>query len=389
MKVKRSLCLDVPPQRDQSSPPSSAPRLRERLAAALSVALLSSCVSGPPTVAPGPDAGTARALIDRLLPGNVTDRAGWVGDLYSGFAALSIEPSRERICAVVAVIEQESNFSIDPPVPGLGATALREIDERADRAGVPKLIVHAALDLRSSSGPSYEQRIRSARTEKDLSDIFEDFIGRVPLGRTLFESRNPVRTRGPMQVNIAFASSYAAEHPYPYPMSSSLDDELFTRRGSVYFGMAHLLGYRAPYDRYLYRFADFNAGQYSSRNAAFQTALGGIAGMRVVPDGALVPHDGNAGAPGNTEIAVRKIDNRLHLGADAIHAELEYGRSQEFERTDLYTGVFALAERTKGGPLPKAVVPRIVLRGPKITHALTTDWYARRVDWRFGRCLKR
>jgi len=27
----------------------------------------------------------------------------------------------------------------------------------------------------------------------------------VPLGRTLFAESNPIRTRGPMQVNVAFA----------------------------------------------------------------------------------------------------------------------------------------------------------------------------------------
>ena len=49
--------------------------------------------------------------------------------------------------------------------------------------------------------------------------------------------------------------------------------------------------------------------------------------------------------------------------------------------------MFALADRAQGGPVPRAVVPRIQLEGPKISRNLTTLWYAKRVDERFKRCL--
>src|SRR6266581_2587492 len=80
----------------------------------------------------------------------------------------------------------------------------------------------------------------------------------------------------PTQVNVAFLKQTSALRTYPYPVKSTMADELFTRRGSVYFGIAHLLGYEAPYPRYLFRFADYNAGQYASRNAAFQGAVSTI-----------------------------------------------------------------------------------------------------------------
>ena len=162
-----------------------------------------------------------------------------------------------------------------------------------------------ALRLSSSTGRSYSDRIDGAKTEKDLSEIFEDFTGAVPLGRTLFAGWNPVRTRGPMQVNIAFAEQYAAARPYPYPVKVSIADEVFTRRGSLYFGIAHLFAYSPSYDKYIYRFADFNAGQYASRNAAFQSALSSVSGMALVRDGALLTHDSSVKDAGDTELAAR------------------------------------------------------------------------------------
>ena len=325
-------------------------------------------------------------MIEHSLPHAVVDRAGWAADMYAAFSVLAVEPSRDNICAVIAVIEQESGFHVDPVVPGLPAIAWHEIDSRAARAGVPRVLVHTALQLTSSTGRSYSDRIDSARTEKDLSDIFEDFIGAVPMGQRLFAERNPIRTRGPMQVNIEFAERFAANRPYPYPVKSSIADEVFTRRGSVYFGTAHLLAYPAPYDSYLYRFADFNAGQYASRNAAFQSAVARVSGIAISADGALLPHDDEQSSPGATETALRALGKRLNLSDNSIHRALAQGKTAEFEGTQLYQRVFALADRVAGQAWPREALPRIQLHGPKITRNLTTAWYARRVDQRFERC---
>lgn len=360
-------------------------------AAMLAIAVLvAGCAAPPEREARPMTASEGRALVARHLPAKLSDRDGWAADIYAAFATLRISPTAGNICAVVAITEQESGFQVDPPIPNLGAIAWKEIDKQRERAGVPKLVLQAALALPSTNGRSYSERIDAARTEMELSDIFEDFIGRIPLGKRLFEDRNPVRTAGPMQVSVAFARAQAGKS-YPYPVNGSIRDEVFTRRGGMYFGIAHLLDYPAPYDSDLYRFADFNAGRYASRNAAFQHALGEVSGVPLVPDGDLVRFSGAEPArePGSTELAARAISKRLGLDHGDIRHDLELGRTAELEKSRLYARVFDLADRAAGRPLPRARVPRIELHSSKITRKLTTEWFAKRVAERQRNCLAR
>jgi len=133
-------------------------------------------------------------LISRSLPANIADRSGWTTDIYAAFTALDIAPTPDHICAVAAITEQESSFRTDPAVPGLGKVAWKEIDRRAQDVGIPTIVVRTALRVSSPNGKSYAERIDAATTEKDLSEIFEDFIDMVPAGKTFFADRNPVRT---------------------------------------------------------------------------------------------------------------------------------------------------------------------------------------------------
>ena len=276
-------------------------------------------------------------------------------------------------------------------MPGLPDIARKEIDARRDRAGVPKLVLEAALALPSSSGKSYSERLDAVKTERQLSELYEDFIGRVPLGKTFFADRNPVRTGGPMQVSVAFAEELVETKPYPYPVNDSIRHEVFTRRGGMYFGIAHLLDYRAPYDRYLYRFADFNAGRYAARNAAFQGALTQVSGIPLTLDGDLLRYEGGRPArdAGSTELAARVLGRRLGLSEADVRRDLEQGKGEAFERTPLYGRVFELADGLVRRPLPRAVVPNLVLQSPKIRRRLTTEWFAHRVEGRYERCLGR
>jgi len=346
-----------------------------------------------PQAAPKPmvSATEGRALVGRLLPAGIADRTGWATDIYAAFAAMEIAPTPENICAVVAITEQESSFHADPQVPGLSRIAWKEIEKQRERSGIPKVVLWGALALPSPTGKSYSARLDAVKTERELSEIFEDFIGMVPLAKPFLENRNPVRTGGPMQVSVAYAEGHATVRPYPYPVQGSIRHEVFRRRGGMYFGIAHLLDYPASYDAHLYRFADFNAGHYASRNAAFQYAVTQASGVPLALDGDLLRYD--QGQPvkeaGSTERAVRVLGKRLKMSNAEIRRDLELARSPEFEHSRLYFRLFVLADGVAGKTLPRAMLPRIELKSPKITRKLTTDWFARRVDGRYQTCLAR
>jgi hypothetical protein len=251
----------------------AAMRIPLRFGWSLAVLALAGCAGDPSPVSAPRTPESIQAEIQSLIPTTVAQRAAWAVDLQLVFAALKIEPTRANVCAVLAVTEQESTYNPDPPVPNLAKVAREEILRRADRAGVPEVAVTLALQLRSRDGRSYDERLAAVRTERELSLMYEDFIAEVPLGRSLLAQHNPVRTAGPMQVSIDFAQAHVRTRPYPFPAEESLRHEVFTRRGGLYFGTAHLLDYPAAYgSEMLYRFADFNAGRWASRNAAFQQA---------------------------------------------------------------------------------------------------------------------
>ena len=359
---------------------------------ALVLAALAAACTEAPSRAPGPRPLTAaegRALVSAHLPSSISDRAGWATDIFAAIASLQVDPTPQNVCAVVAITEQESGFQADPVVPRLGRIAERALEQERAKAGIPSLVLDAALMLPSRDGRSYRARIDAARTERELSDVFDDFIDRVPLGKRFLADRNPVRTGGPMQVSVTWAQAHAARKPYPYPVGDSLRHEVFSRRGGVYFGTAHLLDYPADYPEMVYRFADFNAGQYSSRNAAFQKAVADLSGVPLAYDGDLVrfEHGRIAEKPGSTELALRVIAPRLGLDERQIRRDLQHEQDYEFGRTELYRAVFDQADAEAGRRVPRAILPRIDLSSPKFTRKLTTEGFARRVDQRYRACL--
>ncbi|WP_050559412.1 DUF1615 domain-containing protein [Aeromonas dhakensis] len=364
--------------------------------------LLAGCASEPPALATSSTSGTPagrpipkamqpqkpadmKSRIVTFLPRNVVDKPGWANDVVTALTSQGLTVSDHNVCTVLAVAEQEATYQADPVVPGLGKIAWKEINARAGKLLIPEFMVRTALSIKSPTGKTYAERIDKLRTEREMSEIFEDMIGEVPMGKQLFGNMNPVRTGGPMQVSVAFAE--ANTRGYPYPVKDSIRHEVFTRRGGIWFGTKHIFGYPADYPDTLYRFADFNAGWYASRNAAFQAAVSRLSGKTLALDGDLIRYDSDL--PGKTELAVHAIAGQLSMSKQAIHQSLKLGDTAEFGQSDLYHRVFTLADQKAGKRLPRAILPGIQLKSPKITRNLTTAWFAKRVDEREQRCVQK
>ncbi len=350
--------------------------------------------------------GEAYLLIKHARP-HVQEADGWASDLLDVLKVQSIPQTRENVCAAIAVIDQESNFVANPAVPGLGQLAEKALHEKFGHVPFLSGMAMDWLDNHPKGDKSYLQRIRIARTERDLDLTYRAMVNdfgtasnmslvvQSGLLNRMIEERNNISTVGSMQVSVRFALDEARRHRY-LPMTLSDDyavrDELYTRRGGLFYGVKQLLGYDSGYAQKIFRFADFNAGRYSSRNAAFQHIISILTKQKLSRDGDLLLY-GKDGRPSNqlsaSEKALRAIvmTNLLGLSDKQLRDDLLREKDDSFATTQTFIAVKGLYFRKTGKPAPFAQLPGIDLSSPKLSHKMTTASYAASVDRRYNKCI--
>jgi hypothetical protein len=338
---------------------------------------MAACAHRPPApTVPSLDERDVAQLIGR----KAIDRDGWANDIVAAIRMADKEPTAERACAVIAVIEQESGYQTDPVVPNLPRIVMRALEDKLAPLGpLAKPTLNAVLDRQLRT------RIGSLRTERDLDRLFRDTISaRLPAVVTSvvgIDDLNPVTTAGAMQVQVAFARRLSGMR------DADVRELLYTRAGGVRFGTARLLGYPAGYDDVVYRFADYNAGEYASRNAAFQEQLGELVGTTLALDGDLLNYQDESRS--QTLRAALVFGASRGLDDDDVRDDIRLEKTLDFEDTGLWRAVRDAWTQRTGRAASYARIPDVTLSSPKLTRTLTTAWFADSVKRRYVACRQR
>jgi len=339
--------------------------------------------------------------------GGVRDAIGWGDDIIAALTDNKFPITRENICSVIAVASQESGFNANPTVPNLGQLADKAVREKLGRIPILGAKAYDMLGSMPDARNSFIKRIRAAKTERDLDLAYRALVeygaGKSALDGLLHlglldkwvEEYNQISTVGSMQVSVAFALNTArGEHwrPITHGESDAIRDKLYTRAGGLYYGAKQLLGYETGYDQKIFRFADYNAGRYSSRNAAFQAIVGKLSGHKMAADGDLLSYDKVGRVKGdvtNSETALRALIEHYRLGIDdaALRRDLVQEKTREFTATQTWRVVRDLYKRVTGKDPAFAQVPGIQLKSVKIKSKMTTAIFADSVNRRYGKCM--
>ena len=352
--------------------------------------------------------------IKKVIPARVNDRQSWAQDIFDIMQELSIPKTKQNVCSVVAVVDQESNFVADPTVPGLGEKAVQEITSRLKEKFEAKLgetiggtvaeYFEDVLKNQPSPENNYMSQMRKVKTERELDLLYRQIFDYMSkhyhvsaltgaaklVGQDIGEKMNPITTLGSMQVHI----NYAKEHKRQSGSIAELRNDLYTQYGGLYYGIHRLMKYPADYDKAIYRFADYNSGMYSSRNAAFQRMLNAMTKTEISLDGDLLLYTKNGDIKATQSQTEKELiaifaQNNILVTPRQIRSDLKKEKEKKFEDTQTYLAVQKLYQnKTQKEPI-YATMPQVVISGPKLSRDYNTNWFASRVNGRYETCMQR
>lgn len=345
--------------------------------------------------------------IFKLIPAATSNRMAWANDIHTIMDELNIERNLSNTCSIVAVADQESNFVADPQVAGLGKKAIKEMNERVAKKLGKKMAgyFNDMLAQQPSPDDNFLMQLEKVKTERELDQLYRQMFAfytrqykinlvtsaaRIIARQNIEEAFNPITTLGSMQVHIR----YALENSRSGGNIHRIRDDLYSQYGGLYYGIHRLMTYPAQYEKPLYRFADYNSGIYSSRNAAFQQMVNTLSAQELSLDGDLLSYnkDGDViSAPTATETALAQLflEKNIALDGKDIRRDLKQEKQQEFEQTKTYQQVVTLYQAKTSKDAPYAIMPEVVISGPKLSRDYNTNWYASKVNQRYTRCVSR
>jgi hypothetical protein len=345
---------------------------------------------GPPYDAERPcfsvaQMGQAQRVLFGARAGSTNER--WLRAINAAFHDLSIPCDDDGfLVLVLTTIQLESGVAADPALENTDLEALFLHQLRTLRASNPvagKLLDYAGLDQAIQARLREDTQRGHVRTEGDLVRYVDgelrDWLTahlqaayRLPEGvaRTAAEHGlpSPVGTLGPMQVNVRKAYQNARQRGEPVDSEAQmrdwmLDDATALERG-VREGVYQLWRVYRFYRRTLvaqlavrYATADYNAGEFSSRNAAFQERVATLTKRRLALDGDLLLYQD--GQPiqrvSNTEAAVLTVV--AGVGASRVRQDLLLEKTAAFGRTPTARQVCERYRRETGRACALATVP--------------------------------
>jgi hypothetical protein len=362
----------------------------------------------------------ARAAVVLFWNRRPAEPESWLAGLNQAFYRLRVPCDDEDFLAqVLTTIQMESGVHRDPPLENRNLESfldyrlatLRQKSLLAgwvieDTALVRALRKKLQADTRSGRVRTEGQLVRYL--EGELRPWLEGYLGQyypVPDGLarrlSLRELGHPVQTLGPMQIGLRKALGNAKRRGEHMASVEQMEDALLSPASGVargiLEGVAQLWRSYRLYRRLLpeveavrFAAADYNAGEFSSRNAAFQERVALLSGASLLLDGDLLVYAG--GRPlarlSETEAAVRALG--LGLSPGQIHRDLLLEKEEEFGATTTARRVCSRFKSWSGGPCRLARLPAgaenetgVLMHGRRLTparyvHAFMQLWEVNR-----------
>lgn len=300
------------------------------------------------------------ALFGSRPPGHAVE---WQIALDKTFRLLGLDcADKDFFALVLAIILQESGAVVDPPLSNKNLSKMfsTHVAELAKKSAV-------AANVLGASGVEQSLKVKLRRDGKrgvvqtegdlvryvaeDLRPWFQNLLmTKFHLPRPLasltvrYGLSNPVSTLGPMQVNLKKSFTNAQERGELLKSSGTMRKWLLNPDTALERGLREGI-YQARksyayYQRVMktqeavwYAAVDYNAGEFSSRNAAFQGQIKSITRRKILTDGDLLRY--TAGKPdaflSGTEKAI--IQALPQLPPSQIRQDLLLEKRAEFSET--------------------------------------------------------